>query len=178
MRFLRLLAWCFLTTGVGLAGLGAVGYWLYRNAESRGPLSEAHTVVVPAHSGIAAISELLAEQGAIRHQLVFQFVAKLSGRGTALKPGEYEIPAGASVMQTLDLLASGKTVRHRLTIPEGLTSTEIIELVRNAPVLDGGTGPMPADGDVGGAPTHPKNPGGGPHRGGAGGRRGADARRW
>jgi UPF0755 protein len=148
MRFLRLLAWCLMTTGIVIAGLGAVGYWLYRDAESRGPLSEARTLVVPAHTGIAAISELLAEQGVIRNKLVFEFVARLSGRGTALKPGEYEIPAAASVMQTLDLLASGKTVRHRLTIPEGLTSAEIVELVRNAPALDGDSGPMPADGEL------------------------------
>src|SRR5712691_4559282 len=148
MRFLRLLAWCLITTAVVIAGLGAAGYGLYRDAESRGPLSEARTLVVPAHTGIAAIATQLAQEGMIRNKVVFEVVARLSGRGTALKPGEYEIPAAASVMQTLDLLASGKTVRHRLTIPEGLTSAEIVELVRNAPALDGDTGPMPADGEL------------------------------
>src|SRR5712692_6776949 len=148
MRFLRLLAWCLMTAGIVIAGLGAAGYWLYRDTESRGPLSEARTLVVPAHTGIAAISELLAEQGVIRNKLVFEVVARLSGRGTALKPGEYEIPAAASVMQTLDILASGKTVRHRLTIPEGLTSAEIVELVRNGSALDGDAGPTPADGEL------------------------------
>src|SRR5260370_4595930 len=148
MRFLRLLAWCLMTTGVVIAGLGAAGYWFYRDAESRGPLSEARTLVVPAHTGIAAIAAQLAQEGVIRHKLVFQVVARLSGRGTALKPGEYEIPAAASVMQTLALLASGKTVRHGLTIPEGLTSAEIVELVRNAPALDGDSGPIPADGEL------------------------------
>ncbi len=77
-----------------------------------------------------------------------QLVARLSGRGTALKAGEYEFPAAASVMQALDILASGKTVRHRLTIPEGLTSAEIVALVRNAPALDGDPGPAPAEGEL------------------------------
>lgn len=148
MRFLRLLAWSLITTGVVIAALGGAGYWLYRDAEDHGPLTEARTIVVPAHSGVAAIAELLAQEGVITHAPVFELVAKISGRGGALKPGEYEIPAGASTMQTLDILAGGKTVKHRLTIPEGLTSAEIVELVKNAPALDGDPGPVPGEGEL------------------------------
>ena len=148
MRFLRLLAWSFITAAVVIAALGGFGYWLYRDAQAPGPLAKARTLVVPAHSGVAAIAELLAQQGAIRHKLAFELVARLSGRGMALKAGEYELPAGASAMQTLDILASGKTVQHRLTIPEGLTSTEVMALVRAAPALKGDTGPTPTDGEL------------------------------
>lgn len=146
MRFFRLLAWSLITAAIVIAGLGGAGYWLYRDAERSGPLAEAHTLVIPTHSGIAAIGEQLEREGVIRHKLAFELVAKLSGRGAALKPGEYEVPAGASAMQTLDLLASGKTVRHRLTIPEGLANAEVIELVQKAPALDGDTGPPPPEG--------------------------------
>src|SRR5206468_1837394 len=66
----------------------------------------------------------------------------------ALKAGEYEFPAGASAMQTLDILASGKTVKHRLAIPEGLTSAQIVALVRDAPVLDGDCGTPPVEGEL------------------------------
>ncbi len=148
MSFFRLLAWSLITTAVVIAGLGGAGYWLYRDAESRGPLTEAHTLVVPPHSGIAAISELLGREGVIRNRLAFELFAKLSGRSSVLKPGEYEIPAAASAMQTLDILAGGKTVKHRLTIPEGLTNAEVLDLVRNAPALQGDTGPPPPEGDL------------------------------
>jgi len=148
IRFLQLLAWCLITIGLVIAGLGGAGYWLYRDIEERGPLTEAHTLVIPSHSGIDAIAQLLATHGVIRHKLTFEAAARLSGRGAALKPGEYEIPAGASVMQTLDILASGKTVKHRLTIPEGLTSSEVVELVRKAPALDGDPGPAPPEGEL------------------------------
>ncbi len=146
MRFLRLLAWGFITAAMVIAALGGAGYWLYRDAKGSGPLGEARTLVVPAHTGIAAIAELLAQEGVIRHKLTFALVARLSGRGTALKAGEYEIPAAASAMQTLDILASGKTVKHRLTVPEGLTGAEIVALVRDAPALDGEAGPPPPEG--------------------------------
>jgi peptidoglycan lytic transglycosylase G len=146
MRFLRLMAWSVLLAGVIIAALGGAGYWLYQDAQGTGPLAQTRTLVIPAHIGVAGIAELLAQEGVIRHKLAFELVARLSGRGTALKAGEYEIPAAASAMQTLDILASGKTVKHRLTVPEGLTNTEIVALLRNAPALDGDVGPMPPEG--------------------------------
>ena len=148
MRFFRLLAWGFITAAMVIAALGGAGYWLYRDALVPGPLAEARALVVPAHTGIAGIADLLAAEGVIRHKLAFELVAILSGRGAALKAGEFEFPAGATAMQTLDILASGKTVRHRLTIPEGLTSAEIVALVRDAPALDGDPGPAPGEGEL------------------------------
>jgi UPF0755 protein len=148
MRFLRLLAWSFITTAIVIAALGGVGYWLYRDAQAPGPLAEARTLVVPPRTGIAGIAELLAADGVIRHKLAFEAVAILSGRGTALKAGEYEFPAAASTMQALDIIAAGKTVKRRLTIPEGLTSAEIVALVREAPALDGDPGPPPPEGEL------------------------------
>lgn len=148
MRFLRLLAWSFLTVIVVFAALAGAGYWLYRDARGPGPLAAARTLVVPAHTGVAGIASLLAAQGVIRHPLAFELVARLSGLGAALKAGEYEIPAAASPMQTLDILASGKTVKHRLTIPEGLRSAQVVALVRAAPALAGDVGPMPAEGTL------------------------------
>ncbi len=146
MRFLRLLAWGVVTAAVIAAALAGAGFWLYRDAEAPGPLAATRTLVVPAHTGISGIAALLAAEGVIRHQLPFELVARLSGRGTLLKAGEYEFPAGASAIQALDILVSGKTVRHRLTIPEGLTSAEIVALVRAAPGLEGDPGPVPAEG--------------------------------
>jgi len=148
MRFLRLLASSFITAAIVIAALGGAGYWLYRDAQAPGPLAEARTLVVPAHTGIAGIAELLAADGVIRHKLAFEAVARLSGRGTALKAGEFEFPAAASAIQTLDILTGGKTVKRRLTIPEGLTSAEIVALVRDAPALDGDPGPAPPEGEL------------------------------
>ena len=148
MRFFRLLAWGFIMAATVTAGLGGAGYWLYREAQAPGPLAEPRALVIPAHIGIDGIANLLAAEGVIWHKFAFQLVARLSGRGTALKAGEYEFPVAASAMQTLDIIASGKTVKHHLTIPEGLTSPEVIALVRDAPALDGDCGLPPAEGEL------------------------------
>ncbi|HVB18434.1 MAG TPA: endolytic transglycosylase MltG [Stellaceae bacterium] len=148
MRLVRLLIAGLVAALIVVAILAGAGYWLYRDAQAPGPLTEATIVVVPSHIGVAGIADLLTRHGVIRRPLAFDLAARMSGRGAALKAGEYEFPAAASVMQTLNILASGKTVKHRLTIPEGLTSAAVVALVRNAPALDGDVGPVPSDGTL------------------------------
>jgi UPF0755 protein len=148
IAFLRALFWSVVTAGVVVAVLGGGGWWLYHEAEGPGPLAEPRTLVVLPHSGIHAVADQLADHGVVRYGLVFRLAAGLSSKGGALKAGEYEFPAHVSVLQALDIIASGKTVKHRLTIPEGLTSAEVVALVRDAPALEGDPGPVPADGEL------------------------------
>jgi UPF0755 protein len=146
LKLLRLLAWGVASVAVAVALVAGAAYWLYRDAHRPGPLVAAKALVIPAHSGLAAIAGLLAQGGVIRHTLTFETLAKLSGRGRALKPGEYEFPAGTSAVAALAIIAEGRTVRHKLTIPEGLTSPEIVALVEAAPALTGDPGPPPPEG--------------------------------
>ncbi len=146
LALFRMLVGCFITAVAIVAALSGVGYWGYHDVSGPGPLQAAQTVIIPPHTGIAGISELLADDGVIRHALAFKVAAEVTGRGGALKAGEYEFPASASAVQVIDIIASGKTVKHRLTIPEGLTSPEIVALVREAPLLTGDTGPIPPEG--------------------------------
>jgi UPF0755 protein len=146
--FFRLLAWATVTVSLVLLVLGGAGYWLYREVAAPGPLTERRTIVIPPHTGLSDIASLLAEGGIIRHRRSFELGATLSGRSSALLAGEYEFPAGTSPLQAMEIIASGRTVKHRLTIPEGLTSAEILALVQAATVLDGDPGPPPAEGEL------------------------------
>lgn len=146
--FLRLLARAGVTVSLLIVMLGGAAYWLYRDVTDPGPLAKARTVVIPPHTRLADIASLLAEDGVIRHRRSFELGATLSGRGSALQAGEYEFSAGTSALQAMDIIASGKTVKHRLTIPEGLTSAEILALVRAAPALDGDAGPPVLEGEL------------------------------
>ncbi|MBV9859822.1 MAG: endolytic transglycosylase MltG [Alphaproteobacteria bacterium] len=146
--FLGLLAWSVVAAVVIAVGLGGAGFWIYRDVTGPGPLARSQVVVVPPHTGVSGIASLLAAEGVIRHPWSFELGAEISGRGADLKAGEYEFPADISALEAMDILASGKTVKHRLTIPEGLTSEEIVGLVREVPVLDGDTGPVPGEGEL------------------------------
>jgi UPF0755 protein len=147
-RLLRAAAWSLFGAVLVVAGGVAAGFWLYREAALPGPLTEPATFLVPQRTSIAGIAALLTKEGVIRAPLAFEAMARLSGRGTGLKAGEYEFPAGVSTIDVLEILAQGKTLRRRLTVPEGLTSAEIAALVRDAPALTGDVGPVPAEGSL------------------------------
>ena len=143
---LRLFGWALLAVSAILAAAGGAGWWLYHDMTAPGPLAQARAVVIPPRTGLAGVAALLVREGVIRHALPFEIEATLSGRGAALLAGEYEFPAGASALAAADILASGKTVEHRLTIPEGLTSAQIVALVQAAPALDGDIAKPPPEG--------------------------------
>jgi len=148
LAFIRMLIGCFVTAVAIVAGAAGIAYWTYQDVNGPGPLTATQTVVIPPHTGVAEISDMLAADGVIRHALTFKAFAHVTGRGGALKAGEYEFPAGASAVQVMETIAAGKTVKHRLTIREGLTSAEIVELVREAPLLTGDVGATPPEGSM------------------------------
>jgi UPF0755 protein len=146
--FLSLLAKSLLAAVIIVGVVFGAGYWVNREANAPGPAAEGRTIVIPPHTGVSGIAELLQQDGVIRNKLVFEIAAKFSGHGGALQSGEYEFPPEISMFAAMDLLASGKTVKHRLTVPEGLTSDEIVALITAAPALAGAAGPAPPEGSL------------------------------
>lgn len=146
--FLGLLARAAATVTLVLLIAAGAGYWLYLDVTDLGPLARDRTIVIPVHTTLTGVASLLEQQGVIRHRRSFEVVATLSGNGAALRAGEYQFPAGASALQAMEIIRSGKTVEHRLTIPEGLTSAEILALLQVAPALDGDPVSPPAEGDM------------------------------
>lgn len=146
--FFTLLAWAFVIVAVIVGGVAGAVYWGYRDASAPGPSAVVQTIVIPAHTGIKGIARLLHQRGVIRHPVVFELAAKLSGRGGGMKSGEYEFPARISMFGAMDVLDSGKPVQHFLTIPEGTTSDQIVALVKKAPFLTGDPGPVPPEGSL------------------------------
>jgi UPF0755 protein len=144
--FFRLLLWLAVFAGEALAVAGS--HWTYREVAGPGPLAAARSVVVPPDIGLSGIAALLADNGIVRSRLAFMLGAVLSGRQSALKAGEYRFPPQTSAIEAAELMAGGRTVEHRLTIPEGLTCAEILALVKAAPALSGETGPCPGEGEL------------------------------
>ncbi|WP_193171402.1 endolytic transglycosylase MltG [Nisaea nitritireducens] len=126
---------------VVLAIAGAVCCaWLYAQFTSPGPLPVSTAIVIPSGTGLEGIATSLKRAGAIRRDFVFVIGARVSQQARSLKAGEYLIPAGASPRQVMDILASGKTVVRRLTIPEGLTAAEVMARLELAEGLTGTAG--------------------------------------
>lgn len=123
------------------------GVWGYRAFERPGPGAESELVVIPHGSGVSGITQRLTQAGVIERPFVFALGARLL-HGRSLRAGEYEIPAHASAHAIADLLASGKTYMRRLTVPEGLTTAEALEIVLAAEGLSGQIAQQPGEGEL------------------------------
>ncbi|HEX7008303.1 MAG TPA: endolytic transglycosylase MltG [Alphaproteobacteria bacterium] len=117
--------------------IGGVVWWAERQYTKPGPLTEAKIVIIPKGAGLDDIAERLAAAGVIERPIVFRAVARLENKAHLLKAGEYEFPPGASQETVVRLLVEGKTVVHRLTVAEGLTTAEVLRLVAQAEALEG-----------------------------------------
>ena len=133
---------------VPLALVAGLGAWGYSDYNAFGPLEQNKVVVIAKGSSLEQIAETLSDNGIIDHPRIFIIGAKLTGRASALKAGEYEFPARITPALAVELLDSGKVVFHKLTIPEGLTSGEVAALVTAAPELDGTVDPTPREGSL------------------------------
>lgn len=132
-----------------LAAAGAGGTWAaWQRYIGPGPLTAETVVVIPRGSGVQAIAQKLAEGGVVRHPWDVVLSSRLRGDGARLRAGEYQFAAGISVKDALDLIISGKVVVHRVTVPEGLTSWQIVERLRAEPALSGEVATPPPDGSL------------------------------
>lgn len=113
-----------------------------------GPAQSNVRIILPKGASLPAISRALAEGEMIRHPAIFRIGVRLFGQARDLQAGEYEVPAGASHYQLMSLLVSGKTYLHAVTIPEGLTSQQIVELLQENPILAGKIKTVPDEGSL------------------------------
>lgn len=132
-----------------VALLGAGSAWFgWRIYSGPGPLAADTAIVIPRGAGVQGIAQKLAEGGVVRHKVAVLAAARLRGDGAKLKAGEYLFPASISVKDALDLIISGKVIVHRVTVPEGLTSWQIVERLRVEARLAGEVASIPPDGTL------------------------------
>ena len=133
-----------------LALLSASAFALYAlglaRFEAPGPLRKDLALVLPKGDGVGAIAERLAQARVLANPTLFAIVVRLSGNTRRLRAGEYLFPAGASGRHVMDILISGATVAHRLTVAEGLMTSQVMALVAAAEGLEGELPEAPPEG--------------------------------
>ena len=142
-----LLVFAYLALAALILAVGAA-VWGYAEFTRPGPLASPRVVVVPAGSGLERISKTLVSNGVVQHGEVFALGAKLSGEARNLKAGEYRFPRGASPRDVMDILKSGKSQVRRLTLPEGLTVSMVLEKLRASEGLIGEVSTVPEEGSL------------------------------
>lgn len=122
--------------------------WLFISFDRPGPLTKAVTVVIPRNSSVEDIGRLLEEKNVVADARVFSLGTQVTGNAAALQPGEYEFGVAFTPRAAMNLVISGKRVAHKLTIPEGLTTVQVLKLIDAADGLDGPITITPGEGAV------------------------------
>ncbi|MCU0837707.1 MAG: endolytic transglycosylase MltG [Rhodospirillales bacterium] len=128
--------------------LALLGITAYDALHRPGPLTAPATVVVSKGSTVADIAARLRSRQVIASPLFFELAVRLSGDEGALRAGEYAVPARITVAEVLAMMRAGRTVIRKLTVPEGLTSRQVVALVLAAPGLAGEVTDTPGEGEL------------------------------
>lgn len=132
---------------LGIVIAGVVGVARNRMV-APGPLTEEIVFAVPRGASLDRVAELLEEAGAISSSGLFRIASRIGEDRRPVRFGEYRVPPGTSMVDMLDLLRSGRVVQYFVTVPEGLTSWEIVEVLRAEALLEGDIEGVPAEGTL------------------------------
>ncbi|MFW0777948.1 MAG: endolytic transglycosylase MltG [Rickettsiales bacterium] len=109
----------------------------YHYYTAPGPLSERTTVLFKKGTGFVDIVDKMEEAGVIDHSLLFKALAVFSGDARQFKAGEYRFSAAISPRLVMEMIAKGRVVVHKVTIPEGMNVRQVIKRLNGRKLLEG-----------------------------------------
>lgn len=136
----------FLLT-VSIAGVAGV-VWAEHRLGEPGPLTANKVVYIAPGTEVPDIIAGLERDGVIDSPFLLNATLLIEGTRSKVKAGEYMFKQNASLREVIDTLVSGKQVLHAITIPEGLTSEQIVERLKESDVLIGDIIDVPKEGSL------------------------------
>jgi UPF0755 protein len=116
--------------------------------DAKGPLAEDKVVSIPRSYGIRDIADLLVREGVIDQPWIFiGGVMALKARDE-LKAGEYQFTKESSLHDVISTIIENKVVQHQISLPEGLTSEQIVQRLLDTDILTGNIREMPREGSL------------------------------
>ena len=134
-----------LILAVGGMGLFA---WSQQQMRAPGPLIGDRVVIIAPRSEVYEIISQLEREGVIDNGLLLNAALLIEGNRSKIKAGEYLFKQSASLREVIDTMVSGREILHSITIPEGLTSEQIIQRLRDFDLLSGDVREIPKEGTL------------------------------
>jgi UPF0755 protein len=134
---------------VMMIATGVVYYYGKQTIEASGPLQEDKVVNIPSRAGMTDIADVLQREGVIDNNRWAFIGAVFALRARSeLKPGEYAFKEHASLRDVIGTIVEGKVVQHSVTIPEGLTSEQIVARLTDNDIFSGIVREIPREGTL------------------------------
>ena len=129
-------------------GLFSLGCYMYLEFNRPAQLQSDKVIIIPKGSGLSEIASLLRDNGVLKSKYPFILGAKILGLSGRLKAGEYGFSKVVRPAMVLETLTAGRTLVRHITIPEGLTSKEIVKLLKEENGLVGTINSTPPEGSL------------------------------
>src|SRR5215471_16300507 len=134
---------------IAMIGAGFVYYYGRQLIDAPGPLQEDKVVNIPSRAGMADIADVLQREGVIdANRWAFIGAVFAMKARSDLKPGEYNFQKSASLRGVIATMVEGKVVQHSVTIPEGLTSEQIVARLSDNDIFSGSVREIPREGTL------------------------------
>jgi len=145
-RLSGLLSFVLIGAFIGVGGFA----WAMRETTKPGPLAGDKVVVIGRddESEGGGIPDQLARAGVIDSPLLFNLAVLVDGNRPKLRHGEFLFKQNASLRDVEDVLVFGKMVLHKVTVPEGLTSDQVVQRLRGNDVFAGDIKEIPREGSI------------------------------
>jgi peptidoglycan lytic transglycosylase G len=134
---------------LALIGAGTAYYYGRQVLETPGPLKDNKVVNIPARAGKRDIADVLQREGVINvNPWLFIGGVFAMQASSELKPGEYSFKKSASLREVIATIVEGKVVQHAVTLPEGLTSEQIVARLTENDLFSGSVREIPREGTL------------------------------
>lgn len=104
--------------------------WLYIETETPyyGASAEETFVEISKGMNAGSASRILEQSGIVRHRIPLIVFLRFTGNAERIKAGEYRFAEPASPRRIAERLVEGDSFYHSVTVPEGLTAMETVDL--------------------------------------------------
>ena len=121
-----------------VGGIWAIGSYIYVVFEKPiAPNPEGSSILlIPRGTPYSEVKKELQELGLVNQPRLFRYLSLYLNVASRIRAGEFELQHRWNTWQLLQHLTRGKSITHRVTIPEGWNFEEIVERLVNKDLGD------------------------------------------
>ena len=115
------------------AGAASLYFWATTPSTNKAVTS----LYIKPGASLRAITQTLEAKGLITNGYLFQALTYGTGKKASIQAGEYAFKEAATPLEIVNKLSKGQVIVHAITIPEGLTTWQIVRLLNQDETLTG-----------------------------------------
>ena len=132
----RLLLVILVFGALTVSGFAGYVFHIYNSPIKSNSPESSSIILIPRGSTFDYVTSIIRENGLLPYPRLYRYLAKRLKVHTRIQAGEFEISHSWNTYQLLQYLVSGKSIMHKVTIPEGENFSQIVERLNRVGIAD------------------------------------------